>query len=94
MTAGVDSIYVEGRSTKVFKVSDPAEIDWSLLGARIVIESMGPFTKGADARKHLHGTVKKVIISAPSTEPDLTIVASVLNQKLTRSAFGASLLSN
>lgn len=77
VTAGVDSIYVDGNSTKVFKVSDPAEIDWSSVGAQIVIESTGHFTKGAGARKHLRGTVKKVIISAPSTEPDLTVVLGV-----------------
>jgi glyceraldehyde 3-phosphate dehydrogenase (phosphorylating) len=77
VTAGVDSIYVDGKSTKVFKVSDPAEIDWSSVGAQIVIESTGHFTKGAGARKHLRGTVKKVLISAPSTDPDLTVVLGV-----------------
>ena len=62
VTAGVDSIYVDGKSTKVFKMSDPAEIDWSSVGAQIVIEATGHFTKGAGARTHLRGTVKKVII--------------------------------
>jgi len=77
VTAGVDSIYVDGNSTKVFKVSDPAEIDWASVGAQIVIESTGHFTKGVSARKHLGGTVKKVIIAAPSADPDLTIVLGV-----------------
>ena len=77
VTAGVDSIYVDNKSTKVFKMSDPAEIDWSSVGAQIVIEATGHFTKGAGARSHLRGTVKKVIISAPSSEPDLTVVLGV-----------------
>src|SRR5213594_366114 len=77
VAAGVDSIYVDNKSTKVFKMSDPAEIDWSSVGAQIVIEATGHFTKGAGARTHLRGTVKKVIISAPSSEPDLTVVLGV-----------------
>ena len=77
VTAGADSIHVDGRSTQVFKVSDPAEIDWSSLGVEIVIEATGRFTKAVDARKHLRGTVKKVIVSAPSKEADLTVVLGV-----------------
>jgi glyceraldehyde 3-phosphate dehydrogenase (phosphorylating) len=77
VTSGVDSIHVDGKSTKVFKASEPAAIDWSSVGAQIVIESTGHFTKGADARKHRRDTVKKVIISAPSTDPDLTVVLGV-----------------
>ena len=77
VTASVDSIYVDNKSTKVFKMSDPAEIDWSSVDAQIVIEATGHFTKNAGARSHLHGTVKKVIISAPSSEPDLTVVLGV-----------------
>jgi len=76
-----DTISVDGKSFKVFKVKDPAEIDWSSVGASIVIESTGLFTKGADAKKHLRGTVKKVIISAPATDPDFTVVLGV-NDKL------------
>ncbi len=71
------SISVGGKSFKVFKVKDPAELDWSSVGAEIVVESTGLFTKGSEARKHLRGTVKKVIISAPATEEDLTIVLGV-----------------
>jgi glyceraldehyde 3-phosphate dehydrogenase len=72
-----DSIAVDGKSFKVFRVKDPAELDWSSVGATIVVESTGLFTKGADARKHIRGTVKKVIISAPATDPDATFVLGV-----------------
>jgi glyceraldehyde 3-phosphate dehydrogenase len=72
-----DSIAVDGRSFKVFKVKDPAEIDWASVGAQIVVESTGLFTKGVDAKKHLHGTVKKVIITAPADGPDQTFVLGV-----------------
>ncbi len=72
-----DSISVEGKTFKVFKVKDPAEIDWASVGAQIVVESTGLFTKGADARKHIRGPVKKVIISAPATDPDATFVLGV-----------------
>jgi glyceraldehyde 3-phosphate dehydrogenase len=72
-----DSIAVEGSRFKVFKVKDPAEIDWASVGADIVVESTGLFTNGADARKHLRAPVKKVIISAPSEGPDATFVLGV-----------------
>ena len=72
-----DSITVEGKTFKVFKVKDPGEIDWSSVGAEIVVESTGLFTKGADAKKHLRGSVKKVIISAPADGPDATFVLGV-----------------
>ena len=75
-----DSIAVDGKSFRVFKVKDPAELDWASVGAEIVIESTGLFTKGSDAKKHLRGPVKKVIISAPATDPDLTVVLGV-NEK-------------
>jgi glyceraldehyde 3-phosphate dehydrogenase len=75
-----DSIAVEGRSFKVFKMKDPAEIDWASVGAEIVVESTGLFTKGVDAKKHLRGPVKKVIISAPADGPDHTVVLGV-NEK-------------
>src|SRR5580698_2731500 len=70
-------IHVGPRKIKVFAIKDPAEIDWSSLGAQIVIESTGRFTEAADAKKHLHGTVKKVIISAPAKDEDITIVLGV-----------------
>jgi glyceraldehyde 3-phosphate dehydrogenase len=72
-----DSISVDGRAIKVFKVKDPAQIDWNSVGADIVIESTGLFTKGPEAAKHLRGSVKKVIISAPAEDPDATFVLGV-----------------
>src|SRR3979490_949785 len=69
-----DSISVEGKAFRVFKVKDPAEIDWASVGADIVVESTGLFTTGADAKKHLRGPVKKVIISAPAQWPVPTFV--------------------
>src|SRR6266849_1433174 len=75
-----DSIAVDGKSFRVFKVKDPAELDWASVGAEIVVESTGLFTKGSDARKHIRGPVKKAIISAPATDPDHTIVLGV-NEK-------------
>jgi glyceraldehyde 3-phosphate dehydrogenase len=72
-----DSLSVDGKTVKVFRTKDPAEIDWSSVGAQVVVESTGIFTKGEDARKHIRGTVKKVIISAPATDPDATIVLGV-----------------
>jgi glyceraldehyde 3-phosphate dehydrogenase (phosphorylating) len=75
--AGKDSISVDGKSIKVFAERDPGKIDWDSVGAQIVVESTGLFTKAADARKHLHGGVKKVIISAPATDEDVTLVLGV-----------------
>ena len=72
-----DTISVEGKPFRVFRVKDPAQIDWASVGADVVIESTGLFTAGADARKHMRGSVKKVIISAPATDPDHTIVLGV-----------------
>ena len=72
-----DTISVDGRSFKVFKVRDPAELDWASVGASIVVESTGLFTKGSEARKHLRGPVKKVLISAPAQDPDTTLVLGV-----------------
>src|SRR3954471_17918650 len=71
---GID---VEGEEFRVFSEKDPAAIDWESVGAQIVIESTGRFTKAEDARKHLHGTVRKVIISAPAKNEDITIVLGV-----------------
>src|SRR5271170_1832463 len=72
-----NSISVDGNTFKVFRTKDPAAIEWTSVGASIVVESTGLFTAGADARKHIRGTVKKVIISAPATEPDATFVLGV-----------------
>jgi glyceraldehyde 3-phosphate dehydrogenase len=70
-------ITVNGKHIKIFATKDPAEIDWSSAGVDIVIESTGRFTEAKDARKHLRGSVKKVIISAPAKDEDLTIVLGV-----------------
>ena len=70
-------IRVEQDEFRVFSVRDPAAIPWEEVGAEIIIESTGLFTKGEDARKHLRGPVKKVIISAPAKNEDITIVLGV-----------------
>ena len=74
---GEDNITVNGKSVKVFKEKDPAKIDWPSLGASVVVESTGLFTNADDARKHLRGPVKKVIISAPAKGEDLTLCMGV-----------------
>lgn len=77
VTADGDTINVAGESFKVFSEKDPSLIDWESVGAEIVIESTGRFTKAEDAGKHLRGSVKKVIISAPAKGEDVTIVLGV-----------------
>jgi glyceraldehyde 3-phosphate dehydrogenase len=77
VTSTDDSISVEGKSFKVFKTKDPGEIDWASVGADVVVESTGLFTKGPEAKKHMRGSVKKVIISAPADGPDATFVLGV-----------------
>jgi glyceraldehyde 3-phosphate dehydrogenase len=75
-----DAIIVDGKRIKIFAIKDPAELDWSSLGVQIVIESTGKFTDAAQAAKHLKGSVKKVIITAPAKNEDITIVLGV-NEK-------------
>jgi glyceraldehyde 3-phosphate dehydrogenase len=72
-----DTLKIGGKSMKVFATKDPAEIDFSGLGAQVVVESTGKFTEAKDASKHLRGSVKKVIISAPAKNEDITIVLGV-----------------
>jgi glyceraldehyde 3-phosphate dehydrogenase len=72
-----DSVHVGEKKIRVFAIKDPAEIDWSSLGAQVVVESTGRFTDASDAKKHMRGTVKKVIISAPAKDEDLTVVLGV-----------------
>ena len=76
-----DTISVDGKKLKVFAIKDPGELDWSSLGAQIVVESTGRFTDATQACKHIRGSVKKVIISAPAKNEDITIVMGV-NEKL------------
>ena len=72
-----DGLVVDGKELKVFAERDPAALPWSDVGAEVVIESTGLFTKRDDAAKHLEAGAKKVIISAPATEPDVTLVLGV-----------------
>jgi glyceraldehyde 3-phosphate dehydrogenase len=74
-------IRVDKDEFRVFSEKDPAAIDWSSVGAEIVVESTGRFTKAEDAKKHLRGGVKKVIISAPAKNEDITIVLGVNEEK-------------
>jgi glyceraldehyde 3-phosphate dehydrogenase len=76
-----DSITVDGKNIKVFAQRDPAQLDWASVGAEIVVESTGFFTDATKAKAHLGATVKKVIISAPATNEDLTIVLGVNDSK-------------
>jgi len=80
ITAGADSISVDGKPIKVFKEKDPAALPWESVGAQVVLESTGKFTNADDAKKHLRGPVKKVIISAPAKNEDVTIVLGVNEQ--------------
>ncbi len=74
---GEDAIEVDGRELKVLAERDPAALPWGELGVDVVIESTGFFTARDDAAKHLAGGAKKVVISAPATEPDATVVLGV-----------------
>jgi glyceraldehyde 3-phosphate dehydrogenase len=76
-----DTIFVNDKPIKVFAIKDPAEIDWTSVGAQIVVESTGRFTDAKDAGKHLRGSVKKVIVSAPAKGEDITIVLGVNQDK-------------
>src|SRR5881275_1652276 len=77
VTCDADSITVGGKKIRVFATKDPAELDWTSVGAQVVVESTGRFTDAKDACKHLRGSVKKVIISAPAKNEDITIVLGV-----------------
>jgi glyceraldehyde 3-phosphate dehydrogenase len=72
-----NSLTIGGRKIRVFAEKDPAALPWASVGAEIVIESTGHFTKGSDAAKHLTGGAKKVVISAPATDEDVTLVLGV-----------------
>jgi glyceraldehyde 3-phosphate dehydrogenase len=81
VVAGDDFISVDGKKIKVFAERDPAKLDWASTGAQIVVESTGFFTDGAKAKAHLGTTVKKVIISAPASNEDITLVLGVNQDK-------------
>ena len=81
ITSTENGISVEGEEFRVFSERDPSAIDWASVGAQIVVESTGRFTKAEDAKKHLRGPVKKVIISAPAKNEDITIVLGVNEDK-------------
>ncbi|KQX13321.1 glyceraldehyde-3-phosphate dehydrogenase [Streptomyces sp. Root431] len=81
VTHTADTITVDGRTIKVLSERNPADIPWGDLGVDIVIESTGIFTKKADAEKHIAGGAKKVLISAPATDEDITIVMGVNQDK-------------
>jgi glyceraldehyde 3-phosphate dehydrogenase len=72
-----NSLTIGGRKIRVFAEKDPAALPWASVGAEIVIESTGRFTKASDAAKHLIGGAKKVVISAPATDEDVTLVLGV-----------------
>src|SRR6266404_1492579 len=76
-----DSITIGGKGIRVFSEKDPAAINWESVGAQVVIESTGMFTDAEQAKKHLRGPVKKVIISAPAKNEDITIVLGVNENK-------------
>ncbi len=81
ITAGDDFISVDGKKIKVWAERDPAKLDWAEVGAQIVVESTGHFTDATKAKAHLGTTVKKVIISAPATNEDITLVLGVNEDK-------------
>jgi len=81
ITATADSINIDGKNIRVYAEKDPAKLDWSSVGAQVVVESTGRFTNAEDAKKHLRDSVKKVIISAPAKNEDITIVMGVNEDK-------------
>lgn len=81
IVSGDDFISVDGKKIKVFAERDPAKLDWASVGAQVVVESTGHFTDAEKAKGHLGSTVKKVIISAPATHEDITIVLGVNDDK-------------
>ncbi|MDR2486929.1 MAG: type I glyceraldehyde-3-phosphate dehydrogenase [Clostridiales Family XIII bacterium] len=76
-----DAIVVDGKEIRITAVRNPAELPWDELGIEVVLESTGLFTKKADAEKHIQAGAKKVIISAPATDEDITIVMGVNEEK-------------
>jgi glyceraldehyde 3-phosphate dehydrogenase len=81
VTAGEGFITIDGKKIKVFSERDPAKLDWASVGAQVVVESTGFFTDALKAKAHLGTTVKKVIISAPASNEDITLVLGVNQDK-------------
>ncbi|MFJ7745161.1 type I glyceraldehyde-3-phosphate dehydrogenase [Peribacillus sp. NPDC097295] len=81
VTVDGDFLVVDGHKVKVLAERDPAQLGWGELGVEVVVESTGRFTKRADAAKHLEAGAKKVIISAPASDEDITIVMGVNEDK-------------
>ena len=81
VSAGEGFITVDGKKITVFSERDPAKLDWASVGAQIVVESTGFFTDALKAKAHLGATVKKVIISAPASNEDITLVLGVNDDK-------------
>lgn len=81
VSAEADAITIDGDRIRIFKEKDPAALPWKALGVDVVLESTGRFTNADDARKHIAGGAKKVIISAPAKGEDLTIVLGVNHDK-------------
>jgi glyceraldehyde 3-phosphate dehydrogenase len=81
IVASDDSISIDGKKIKVWAERDPAKLPWAEVGAQIVVESTGHFTDATKAKAHLGETVKKVIISAPATNEDITVVLGVNQDK-------------
>jgi glyceraldehyde 3-phosphate dehydrogenase len=81
IVAGEDYISVDGKKIKVFAEKEPAKLAWDSVGAQVVVESTGRFTDANAAKAHLQGSVKKVIISAPATNEDVTVVLGVNEDK-------------
>ena len=79
--SGDDFISVDGKKVKVYAEKDPAKLPWADVGAQVVVESTGRFTDAHVAKAHLGSTVKKVIISAPATNEDITVVLGVNEEK-------------
>ncbi|EWG11620.1 type I glyceraldehyde-3-phosphate dehydrogenase [Cytobacillus firmus] len=81
VTVDGDFLVVGGHKVKVIAERDPAQLGWGDLGVEVVVESTGRFTKRADAAKHLEAGAKKVIISAPASDEDITVVMGVNHEK-------------
>ncbi|HKV51764.1 MAG TPA: type I glyceraldehyde-3-phosphate dehydrogenase [Gemmatimonadaceae bacterium] len=81
VTSGDGCIHIDGREIKVLVEKDPAALPWKQLGVTVVLESTGKFTKAEDAKKHIAAGARKVIISAPAKNEDITIVMGVNHEK-------------